>query len=57
LPNFALKGAAPYTWRIDSYEKWIKEETRLDSRSRPRIEVARPKEDACGQNRQVSEAH
>jgi hypothetical protein len=39
------------------YEKWIKEETRLDSRASSRTQDPRAEEDARGENRQVSEAH
>jgi hypothetical protein len=33
LLDFQLQASAPYTWRTDSYEKWIKKETRLDIRT------------------------
>ena len=39
------------------YEKWIKEETRLDSRAGSRTEDDGAQEDARRENRQVSETH
>jgi hypothetical protein len=39
------------------YEKWIKEETRLDSRAGSRTKIARQKENAREENCKDSEAH
>jgi len=57
LPNVALKGAAPNTWRIDSYEKWIKEKTRLDDRSCAYLESTGSKENHSGEDRQNPKAN
>ena len=51
--NDQLQGAPSYM--ENRYEKWIKE-TRVDIRASPRTQVARQKEDARGENRQIVEA-
>jgi len=55
LINLALQAPAPYTEIC--YEKWIKEETRLDIRTGSRAEDTRQKESAREENRQDIEAN
>jgi hypothetical protein len=57
LISFQLKVPPLITGEQIRYEKWIKEETRLDTRAGSRTQVARPQESTRKENCKDSKAH